>query len=208
MTPQQARRSREEVECALVEAAIRVLERDGASALSTRQVAQEAQVNPGLVHRYFGSMAALSARVLDELAARIAAQVGTGVEFSAGSALDCYARVLTHAIVSGRDPRALQAENPLADRLVGLLRDRAGLGIAEAQVCAAQILTLYLGWAVFGEFAAHSAQVEADRDALVESLRQAAIDLAVADTQRASGSAPRSRSRSSSEPETPESPER
>jgi AcrR family transcriptional regulator len=161
-----------------VEAAIGVVRRDGAGALSTRRVARAAGVNPGLLHRYFGSMAVLSARVLDELAVRVAAQFETGADLSPGGMLDCYARVLTHVMVAGRDPRVLQGDNPVVARLVEVGRQRSGFDEADARLLAAHVLVLYLGWVVFGDFVADAAGLGHERAALSVTLREAALDLA------------------------------
>lgn len=62
-------RDRERVVEALLEAAERLLVSDGYAKISTRRVAQEAQVNHGLVHYYFGSMDELLMRVLERFTA-------------------------------------------------------------------------------------------------------------------------------------------
>jgi AcrR family transcriptional regulator len=58
-------RGRAEVERALLDAAERLLVGDGYAAISTRRLADEAGVNHGLVHYYFGSMEELLFEVLD-----------------------------------------------------------------------------------------------------------------------------------------------
>lgn len=54
---------------ALLDAAERLLVREGYIALSTRRVAAEAGVNHGLIHYYFGSMEELSIQVLERFTA-------------------------------------------------------------------------------------------------------------------------------------------
>jgi AcrR family transcriptional regulator len=54
---------------ALLDAAERLLVTDGYAKISTRRVAQEARVNPGLVHYYFGSMEELLMQVLERFTA-------------------------------------------------------------------------------------------------------------------------------------------
>jgi AcrR family transcriptional regulator len=56
---------------ALLDAAERLLIAEGHAALSTRRVAQEAQVNHGLVHYYFGSMEELLMQVLERFTAAL-----------------------------------------------------------------------------------------------------------------------------------------
>ena len=67
-------RDRERVTQALLDAAERLLLREGRAGLSTRRVAQEAQVNHGLVHYYFGSMEELLAQVLERFTASLVAR--------------------------------------------------------------------------------------------------------------------------------------
>jgi AcrR family transcriptional regulator len=56
---------------ALLDAAERLLVSEGHARLSTRRVAQEAQVNHGLVHYYFGSMEELLMQVLERFTGRL-----------------------------------------------------------------------------------------------------------------------------------------
>ncbi|MEV8634911.1 TetR/AcrR family transcriptional regulator [Streptosporangium sp. NPDC051023] len=61
-----ARQNRAETEAALMEAALRILERDGVLAgLSLQEVADEAGVNRGLIHHYFGGRQALLRAALE-----------------------------------------------------------------------------------------------------------------------------------------------
>ena len=58
-------------ESRLLDAAERLLVRVGHAAISTRSLADEAGVNAGLVHYYFGSMETLFLRVLERFTARL-----------------------------------------------------------------------------------------------------------------------------------------
>jgi AcrR family transcriptional regulator len=64
-------RDREGAMTALRDAAERLLVREGHAQLSTRRVAQEAGVNHGLVHYYFGSMEELLMQVLERFTAAL-----------------------------------------------------------------------------------------------------------------------------------------
>ena len=70
-TPAPPSRDRELVMAALRDAAERLLVREGHAHISTRRVAQEAQVNHGLVHYYFGSMEELLMQVLERFTAAL-----------------------------------------------------------------------------------------------------------------------------------------
>jgi TetR/AcrR family transcriptional regulator len=69
----------------LIEAAERVLARDGRAGLTTRRLAAEAGLNPGLVHYHFGSIDTVMALVMERAAARslarLEAAVGSGEAF-------------------------------------------------------------------------------------------------------------------------------
>jgi len=67
-------RDRDRATEALLDAAERLLVRDGRAGLSTRRVATEAGVNHGLVHYYFGSMEELLAQVLERFTASLVAR--------------------------------------------------------------------------------------------------------------------------------------
>jgi AcrR family transcriptional regulator len=63
--------TREENVTALMDAAERILVRDGAAGTTTRSVAAEAGLNHGLVHYYFGSMEELLLQVLERFTERL-----------------------------------------------------------------------------------------------------------------------------------------
>lgn len=71
---------------AFLDAAERVLVRDGAAGISTRQLATEAGQNHGLVHYYFGSVDELLLQVLERFTGRILdrqrAMYGTDAPFA------------------------------------------------------------------------------------------------------------------------------
>jgi len=60
-----------ETEQALLDAAERLLVELGAAGITTRRVAEEAKVNHGLVHYYFGSVEQLLVRVLERFTDRL-----------------------------------------------------------------------------------------------------------------------------------------
>jgi AcrR family transcriptional regulator len=65
------RRTREETSELLLDAAERVLIREGIMALSTRRIAEEAGINHGLVHYSFGSMAEVALRTAQRATSRL-----------------------------------------------------------------------------------------------------------------------------------------
>jgi len=69
--PKVATRPGYETEQALLDGAERLLVESGAAAITTRRVADEAGVNHGLVHYYFGSVEQLLVRVLERFTERL-----------------------------------------------------------------------------------------------------------------------------------------
>src|SRR5579863_6855970 len=77
--------AREEAEQAFLDAAERLLVSDGYANITTRRLAEEAGLNHGLVHYYFGSMQELLVQVLerytDRLISRQRAMYATDMPF-------------------------------------------------------------------------------------------------------------------------------
>ena len=94
---------------ALIDAAVRVLARDGAGGASVRAIAAEAGVSPGLVTHHFGSVDALIAATY----AQVDAQVSTALdEAVAAAGADPRARLAAYVAASFAPPigsRALLA---------------------------------------------------------------------------------------------------
>ena len=63
--------TRTDTETLFLDAAERLLLREGAAAITTRRLAEEAGANHGLVHYYFGSMEHLLLRVLERFTERL-----------------------------------------------------------------------------------------------------------------------------------------
>lgn len=63
--------TRTDTETLFLDAAERLLLREGAAAITTRRLAEEAGANHGLVHYYFGSMEQLLLRVLERFTDRL-----------------------------------------------------------------------------------------------------------------------------------------
>ena len=71
MQPAGASEGRREAVEALLDAAERLLVEQGYGAITTRKLAEQAGVNPGLVHYYFGSMEEVMVQVLERFTARL-----------------------------------------------------------------------------------------------------------------------------------------
>jgi AcrR family transcriptional regulator len=137
-----------------------VLNRDGVSALSTRSVASEAQVNLSLIHYYFGSreglLLALLERMDEELLARqramygepavsLAAKWRQAIEFYRQDLKSGYVRTLLELAAHGySNPRIAAEMRKLLSRWRGLLIEVATEALAgqEAPLEAAEIGSL------------------------------------------------------------------
>lgn len=71
MQPAGASDSRREAVEALLDGAERLLVEQGYGAITTRKLAEQAGINPGLVHYYFGSMEEVMVQVLERFTARL-----------------------------------------------------------------------------------------------------------------------------------------
>jgi AcrR family transcriptional regulator len=69
--PAGASEGRREAVGALLDAAERLLVEQGYGAITTRKLAEQAGINPGLVHYYFGSMEEVMVQVLERFTARL-----------------------------------------------------------------------------------------------------------------------------------------
>jgi AcrR family transcriptional regulator len=143
---------RDAVRTAVIAAARRRLAADGPS-VSLRDIARDADVNLGLLHRHFGTKDELIRAVFVANARAGLDLVGDATSFDA--ALDrlldsfreddpTYARMLAWMLLSGRTPAELQSDFPTITRLVELGGDE------ERPVLLLALLAMY-GWQVFAD---------------------------------------------------------
>jgi AcrR family transcriptional regulator len=156
-------RGANEVRAALIAAGAELFAERGPSNVSIRAIAEQARVNHGLVHHYFGSKDALLAAVLDQLAEQAAAEIADGADaagiYRVGGATEQHGRILAHLLLEARDPSEVQHEFPALDALVGHLRG-AGLGNRQARERAASAAALVLGWQLFEPFLVSAARID------------------------------------------------
>ncbi len=164
---------REAVRDALVDAAARMFAARGPSNVSVRDIAAEAGVNHGLVHRHFGSKERLVGAVLDHLSARLDAAIGPDADalplpelvrrtFATTRAHRLYWHVLARAILEGMEPAELQQSFPVVERIVRALQREKGLPI-DAASAAALALALGLGMLVFEPYLRAATGLDAGR---------------------------------------------
>jgi AcrR family transcriptional regulator len=153
---------REEVRQAVIEAAIRLFAERGPASVSIRELAAEAGVNHGLVHRHFGTKEELLTVVMNHLVSRFERAAGPPDDdetpttlgpklFAAARSQRAYWRILVRAILEGRDPAELQGGFPIVQRLLAAARrDPATASAPESFV--AGTVAMGLGLVVFEPF--------------------------------------------------------
>jgi len=143
----------EEVRSAVLRAARKRFAAEGPGA-SLRDIAAEAQVNLGLLHRHFGNKAELLGAVLTDVVHR--AQQGTAPFSSLEDALDLlleglsrddggsdeYVRILAWMLLAGDNPREYQTEF--------LVQPLAGVAGPEGRALLLLVLAAGFGWRIFG----------------------------------------------------------
>ena len=141
---------------ALLDAATKLFAERGPAAVSLRDVAREANVNLGLIHRYIGGKYDLLSAVLGARAGMepidalpVVTQddlVEVAVAFITADA--ALTRVLLRAEVEGFEVRRLQDSFPLLDRAANKLR--TDLPRRDADVRVAFVAAAALGWQAIG----------------------------------------------------------
>lgn len=169
-------RGEEQVRAALIDAATELFAERGPSAVTVRQIAEQAGVNHGLVHHYFGSKDALLADVLEVLSRQSAAEAAAdpAAFFVVGGAAERHGRILAHLLLEGRDITAHQSEFPSIQALIEGYRSEAGVSDADARARAAQVAAMVMGWQLFEPFLTTAAGLE-----LTDDARRALLDDAV-----------------------------
>jgi AcrR family transcriptional regulator len=145
-------RPRLEIERALIDSAARLLEQQGPRSVTVKAIAEQAGVNHGYVHHYFGSKEALVGRVLDELAVEVTRDLSEGVVFDGTSSGARYVRVACRAALDGYDPGFIDRDFPVRRMLEEIGRERFGLDDSSVQLRAVQVLALAMGWLLFEPF--------------------------------------------------------
>ncbi len=177
---------RDQVIDAVIDAATELFASQGIGAVSVRQIARQAGVNPALVARYVGDKDAVIDAVLDRLLAQITGQLDqylaeSGSDFPPvpPGAMDLYIRIATHLVVEEGDLRGHRAEFPIIRRIIAVLISRDGLSEIEARRRGAQIFTLELASRLFGPALLHAAGLGPDdADDLQELVHQVSTQIA------------------------------
>jgi AcrR family transcriptional regulator len=166
-------RGRDEVVAAVLDAAERLFALRGPAQVSLREIAHEAQVNIGLIHRHIGSKDALVSAVLDrfrrEGVERVHA-VGSWDElvdlaFTPTQHFFDYTDLLAWLLLEGVEPTSLTGgESPL-DRVVDGQADEAATALDVPRDAVAALLAMAYGWQLFGPYIARTLRYSEDEAA-------------------------------------------
>jgi AcrR family transcriptional regulator len=168
---------RDEVRAAILAAARRRFAAQGPSA-STRDIAADAHVNLGLLHRHFGTKDELIRAVFADAAGRGFAAADAAATFDdaldrtftdtyAGD--DTYARMLAGVLLAGRHPKELQDDFPTMSRLLEL-------GGPESRPRILVAMLMAFGWQVFADFLVDALGYDS-REAAAAELKRALAEL-------------------------------
>ena len=157
-----------------------------------RRIAEMANVNHALVHRYFGTKDKLLAAVLEQEAEFFAGVVdqSKGADPAARALFDAildrgdFVTMLTRATLSGRSATRRSFESGALHRLVAKLGD--GRGTADPRHEVAAYAALMLGWSVFQEFLAAAVLLDGDEVAEVTDFVRATASSLLRDPPRPS----------------------
>jgi AcrR family transcriptional regulator len=146
---------RDEVRAAVLRAAGEHFARHGTAA-SLRDIAEEANVNAGLIHRHFGNKSDLLRAVLRQQTQAGAAVVARSPSpaaalhqiFAAGPGTARYARTVAWLLLEGGEPESFQAEYPAISALRAM--DHPGYTDEEYDLRLLAGLLIVYGWTVFG----------------------------------------------------------
>ena len=167
---------------ALLDAATGQFAERGPAAVSLRDVAREANVNLGLIHRYIGGKEQLLAEVLaarpgmpamTELAGSSADDLAD-LTLSVIAADAAYTKVVLRATLDGFDVPQMQIAFPLMEQATAAMREM--LPRRDADVRVGLLVAAMLGWQVLAPFLLEVVgQPDLSRDDAAAALRPALV---------------------------------
>jgi TetR/AcrR family transcriptional regulator, repressor for neighboring sulfatase len=191
MTPETSgtrrpRRSREEVGQALIDAAAELLAERSSGHVTVRDIAARADVNPTLIHRYFGTKRNLMHAAVDAAQRRLVASVDEMPNVIDG-AYGVFHAVLAEKGLIASFARAtldgvlddLPRDNPgmteLINRFAAELEGRGTPGRHDPRIIVACLASAAMGYALFGEMIRRGAGLDGEPENRVEAAMVAAL---------------------------------
>jgi TetR/AcrR family transcriptional regulator, repressor for neighboring sulfatase len=155
---------RNEVKAAILQTAAALFAQKGVASVSVREIAHEANVNHGLVHRHFGSKENLRRQVQDHLVAEIMADIGDPATSAEGLQRAVRAvrkhpwfwRVLARTLLDDHFEGSVQSMFPFLRRQVQRVEKDQAAGILQTGVDPRVVVgggvALVLGLLVFRKY--------------------------------------------------------
>jgi TetR/AcrR family transcriptional regulator, repressor for neighboring sulfatase len=152
----QAPHGPDEVVEAIVAVASEMFASQGYGTVSLRQIAAEAGVNPGLVHRYLGSkedvLRAVFAKFTYELEEGPNAVTGAPLSPGTERLVFTHQRIIAHLTLEGYDIADFKTDSPIVDLILTAIHEYEDIDDHTARIRALQVLALGLGWRLFESF--------------------------------------------------------
>ncbi len=176
-----ARRSREDVSGALVDAAAALASERGSGHVTVRDIAARAGVNATFVHRYYGSKQNLMRAAITRAQERLARRIEEVPDIAEGAAAIIHATLwereliatLTRAALDGvfdDIPAASPAMALLVERFQREAAVRGGRGRHDPRIVVACLSAVAVGYALLGDYIRHGTGLDGDSDDEVEAL--------------------------------------
>ncbi|MBX6389276.1 MAG: TetR/AcrR family transcriptional regulator, partial [Frankia sp.] len=165
-------RGRQEVREALLDAAQRLIARQGPANVRLREIADEARVNFGLVYQYLGTREELLHAVYQRVAARSATRfegidaLGDVIDLFLAVPDDSIGRIMGWAALEGGYSADVFGPSPAQERIVSIIQQEAAangrpMPAEEARILAAFLQVVALGWRLFRSIGMTTANVPA-----------------------------------------------
>ena len=176
-----ARRSRDEVSEALLEAAAALAGERGSGHVTVRDIAARAGVNTTLVHRYYGSKQNLMRAAMQHAQKRLAARIEEVPDVVEGAAAIVHATLRERELIATLVRATLDgmfADIPADDPAMAALRERfgregaarGGEGRHDPRAVLACLTAATVGYAVLGDYIRHGSGLDGCTDDEAEAM--------------------------------------
>jgi TetR/AcrR family transcriptional regulator, repressor for neighboring sulfatase len=157
-------RGRTEIIEAILQATEELLPKHNPTEISLRQIAEAANVNYSLIHRYFGTKESVIMAAHERMLSKVGEQFSTvdridgniGVLFKISGENDSRRTLLARAMLDGADPHLIRHHFPIMHQLIELLRKKKSKtenpSEYDPETLAAFFAGSALGWFFFEPF--------------------------------------------------------